>query len=119
MLVELHQCGADRTKSTDFLTICRSRSRGRIIARRWFLIQHSRNPGACWNFKVGDQLPRRVPKCLGRSSFGHTFRDFEISLVQLAEDGVDAFLQTMDSSAGGGSPDAVRFLYPLKSVYRD
>src|SRR3989338_8002654 len=47
------------------------------------------------NFKVGDQLPRRVPKCLGRSSFGHTFRDCEISLVQLAEDGVDALLRLL------------------------
>src|SRR3989338_8364622 len=48
------------------------------------------------NFKVGDQLPRRVPKCLGRSSFEHIIREFEISLVQLAEDGVDAFLQTRE-----------------------
>ena len=68
------------------------------------------------NFKVGDQLPRRVPKCLGRSSFGHSFRDFEISLVQLAEDGVDAFLQTRKFvCGGGGSPGAVRF-YPLIRV---
>ena len=46
------------------------------------------------SFKVGDQLPCRVPKCLASSSFGHIIRDCERSLVQNEEDGVDAFLQT-------------------------
>ena len=93
---------ADRTKSTDFLTICRSRSRG--VDNRGEMVSHPTFQES-WgmlvdmNFKVGDQLPRRVPKCLGRSSFGHSFRDFEICLVQLAEDGVDAFLQTRELDA--------------------
>src|SRR3989338_7482598 len=67
---------ADRTKSTDFLTICRSRSkrednREEMVSHPTF--QESWGMLVDMNFKVGDQLPRRVPKCLGRSSFGHSF----------------------------------------------
>src|SRR3989338_7421088 len=83
---------ADRTKSTDFLTILsvaiqRADNRAEMVSHPTF--QESWGMLVDMNFKVGDQLLRRVPKCLGRSSFWHTFRDFEISLVQLAEDGVD------------------------------
>ena len=53
------------------------------------------------NFKVGDQLHSRVPKCLGRSSFGHSVRDCERFLAQSEKDG--------GHQGGGGSPGGVRF----------
>ena len=115
---------ADRTKSTDFLTILsvaiqRVDNRAEMVSHPTF--QESWGMLVDMNFKVGDQLLRRVPKCLGRSSFGYTFRDFEISLVQLAEEGVDVSIRPGNSSAGGGSPGAVRFLFnlhPLIRVYK-
>src|SRR3990167_5374865 len=97
MLVELHQCLlTDQNRLPHDLSVAIQRvdNRAEMVSHPTF--QESWGMLVDMNFKVGDQLPRRVPKCLGRSSFGHSFRDFEICLVQLAEDGVDAFLQTRE-----------------------